>query len=47
MEELEGAPAEAAADWLRDARARLEIERRLDGLRTALSQAAAEEEARP
>ena len=47
VEELEGAPAEAAADWLRDARARLEIERRLDGLRTALSQAAAEEEARP
>lgn len=44
---LEGAPAEAAADWLRNARARLEIERRLDALRSALSAAAAEEEARP
>ncbi|WP_270373938.1 COG4223 family protein [Marinicauda sp. Alg238-R41] len=44
---LQGAPGEAAADWLRGARARLEIETRLDALRTQLSEAAAENEARP
>ena len=39
--------AMTAADWLRGARARLEIETRLDALRTQLSEAAAENEARP
>lgn len=40
--QLEDAPAEAAADWLREARARLEIERRIETLREALRAQAAE-----
>lgn len=40
--QLDGAAAEAAADWLRGARARLEIEQRIAGLRAALREAAAE-----
>lgn len=47
VEELEGDPAQAAADWLRGARARLEIERRLASLRSALSEAAATQEDTP
>lgn len=42
IEELDGEPAEAVAGWLRGARARLEIERRIASLRSALSEAAAQ-----